>query len=117
MNQGLALGGTVVTLPRFDLEDFLRTLQDQKITRAFVAPPIVLALAKHPLVDSFDLSSLRSICSGAAPLDADLAQAAQDRLRKGAADGVTVVQGYGMTELSPVSHATPDESRMPAGVT
>src|SRR4051812_38522246 len=117
MNQGLQWGGAVVTLPRFDLEQFLRTIQDHKITRAFVAPPIVLALAKHPLVDQFDLSSLRSITSGAAPLDTDLAQAAQDRLRKGAADGVSVVQGYGMTELSPVSHTTPDASRLPDGVT
>ena len=58
MNQGLAWGGAVVTLPRFDLEDFLRTIQDHKITRAFVAPPILLALAKHPLVDQYDLSSL-----------------------------------------------------------
>jgi acyl-CoA synthetase (AMP-forming)/AMP-acid ligase II len=117
MNQGLALGGTVVTLPRFDLEDFLRTLQDQKITRAFVAPPIVLALAKHPLVDQFDLSSLRTITSGAAPLDEDLARACEQRLRKGAPDAVTVAQGYGMTELSPVSHTTPDAGMEPPGVT
>jgi acyl-CoA synthetase (AMP-forming)/AMP-acid ligase II len=117
MNQGLQWGGTVVTLPRFDLEQFLRTIQDQKITRAFVAPPIVLALAKHPMVDQFDLSSLRSITSGAAPLDEALAQAAQDRLRKGAADGVVVAQGYGMTELSPVSHTTPDATRLPEGLT
>ncbi|WP_448642003.1 AMP-binding protein [Geodermatophilus sp. URMC 63] len=116
MNQGLQWGGTVVTLPRFDLEQFLRTIQDQEITRAFVAPPIVLALAKHPMVDQFDLSSLRSITSGAAPLDEALAQAAQDRLRKGAADGVVVAQGYGMTELSPVSHTTPDATRLPEGV-
>ena len=52
MNQGLQWGATVVTLPRFDLEDFLRTIQDHKITRAFVAPPILVAFAKHPLVDS-----------------------------------------------------------------
>ncbi|MEX5719790.1 AMP-binding protein [Geodermatophilus maliterrae] len=117
MNQGLQWGGTVVTLPRFDLEQFLRTIQDQRITRAFVAPPIVLALAKHPMVDQFDLSSLRSITSGAAPLDEALAQAAQDRLRKGATDGVVVAQGYGMTELSPVSHTTPDVTRLPEGVT
>ena len=115
MNQGLQWGGTVVTLPRFDLEQFLRVIQDQKITRAFVAPPIVLALAKHPLVDSFDLSSLRSITSGAAPLDAELAQAAQDRLRKGATEGTAVGQGYGMTELSPVSHTTPEAGLEPAG--
>ncbi|MPQ97843.1 AMP-binding protein [Modestobacter sp. I12A-02628] len=115
MNQGLQWGGAVVTLPRFDLEQFLRTIQDQKITRAFVAPPIVLALAKHPLVDQFDLSSLVTINSGAAPLDESLAEAAQARLRKGADTGVTIAQGYGMTELSPVSHTTPDTGREPAG--
>jgi acyl-CoA synthetase (AMP-forming)/AMP-acid ligase II len=115
MNQGLQWGGAVVTLPRFDLEQFLRVIQDHKITRAFVAPPIVLALAKHPLVDTFDLSSLRSITSGAAPLDAALAQAAQDRLRKGADTGVNVGQGYGMTELSPVSHTSPEVGLEPAG--
>jgi acyl-CoA synthetase (AMP-forming)/AMP-acid ligase II len=117
MNQGLAWGGAVVTLPRFDLEDFLRTIQDHKITRAFVAPPILLALAKHPLVDKYDLSSLTSILSGAAPLDEQLALAVQDRLRKGADTGVTVAQGYGMTELSPVSHTTPDPGCEPPGVT
>jgi acyl-CoA synthetase (AMP-forming)/AMP-acid ligase II len=117
MNQGLAWGGAVVTLPRFDLEDFLRTIQDHKITRAFVAPPILLALAKHPLVDKYDLSSLTSIMSGAAPLDEQLAQAVQERLRKGADTGVSVAQGYGMTELSPVSHTTPDPGCEPPGVT
>jgi acyl-CoA synthetase (AMP-forming)/AMP-acid ligase II len=116
MNQGLAWGGAVVTLPRFDLEDFLRTIQDHKITRAFVAPPILLALAKHPLVDQYDLSSLTSITSGAAPLDEQLALAAEQRLRKGADTGVTVAQGYGMTELSPVSHTTPDLGAEPPGV-
>jgi acyl-CoA synthetase (AMP-forming)/AMP-acid ligase II len=115
MNQGLQWGGTVVTLPRFELEDFLRVIQDYKITRAFVAPPILLALAKHPLVDKYDLSSLKSIMSGAAPLDEQLALAAEQRLRKGADTGVTVAQGYGMTELSPVSHTTPDEGHEPPG--
>ncbi|TFV87206.1 4-coumarate--CoA ligase family protein [Blastococcus sp. CT_GayMR16] len=115
MNQGLQWGATVVTLPRFDLEDFLRTIQDYKITRAFVAPPILVAFAKHPLVGSYDLSSLRSILSGAAPLDEQLALAVEQRLRKGADDGVTVAQGYGMTELSPVSHTTPDPGHEPPG--
>lgn len=115
MNQGLAWGGAVVTLPRFDLEDFLRTIQDQKITRAFVAPPILLALAKHPLVDQYDLSSLTSILSGAAPLDEQLALAVQERLRKNSGNEVSVAQGYGMTELSPVSHTTPDLGCEPSG--
>ncbi|HYH24514.1 MAG TPA: 4-coumarate--CoA ligase family protein [Blastococcus sp.] len=115
MNQGLAWGAAVVTLPRFDLEDFLRTIQDHRVTRAFVAPPILLALAKHPLVDQYDLSSLVSINSGAAPMAESLALAVQDRLRKGADTGVSVTQGYGMTELSPVSHTTPDEGAEPPG--
>src|SRR4051812_26661783 len=115
MNQGLQWGGTVITLPRFDLEDFLRTIQDHKVTRAFVAPPILVALAKHPVVDQYDLSSLVSILSGAAPLDESLALAVEQRLRKGADTGVTVAQGYGMTELSPVSHTTPDEGHEPPG--
>jgi 4-coumarate--CoA ligase len=101
MNCGLRAGATVVTLPRFDLEQFLRAHQDYRITRSFVAPPIVLALAKHPLVDSFDLSHLRLVNSGAAPLKAELAAECGKRL------GCDVIQGYGMTELSPVSHLTP----------
>ena len=110
MNMALGSGATLVTMPRFDLTDFLRTLQDHKITVAFVAPPIVLALAKHPMVDEYDLSSLRFMLSGAAPLDADLAVACAKRL------GCAVVQGYGMTELSPVSHATnPEDESVPPG--
>ncbi len=98
MNCGLRAGATIVTLPRFDLEQFLRVHQDYRITRSFVAPPIVVALAKHPLVDKFDLSSLKQVLSGAAPLKASLADDCARRL------GCEVVQGYGMTELSPVSH-------------
>ena len=101
MNCGLRAGATVVTLPRFDLEQFLRAHQDYRITRSFVAPPIVLALARHPMIDKFDLSQLRLVNSGAAPLKAELAAEASKRL------GCEVIQGYGMTELSPVSHLTP----------
>lgn len=101
MNAALSQGGKVVTMERFDLEQFLQLSQDHKVARSFVAPPIVLALAKHPSVANYDLSSLQSVFSGAAPLGAELAEEAATRL------GCEVVQGYGMTELSPVSHATP----------
>jgi 4-coumarate--CoA ligase len=101
MNTGLRAGATVVTMPRFDLEQFLRLHQEHGITRSFVAPPIVVALAKHPLVDQFDVSHVRQVFSGAAPLSAELAAEAGARL------GCEVVQGYGMTEMSPVSHLTP----------
>jgi acyl-CoA synthetase (AMP-forming)/AMP-acid ligase II len=101
MNHALSYGATLVVLPRFDLTEFLTALAEQKVTRAYVAPPIVLALAKHPAVDGFDLSALRVVFSGAAPLDGELAAACAARL------GVAVQQGYGMTELSPVTHAQP----------
>ena len=113
MNLYLAKGGTLVTLPRFDLEVALRMIQTHRMKRFFVAPPVVLALAKHPLVDQFDLSSLTGVFCGAAPLGADLTQVAAARL------GCAVVQGYGMTEMSPISHFTPrNGSRLGAsGVT
>jgi acyl-CoA synthetase (AMP-forming)/AMP-acid ligase II len=101
MNISLWHGATVVTLPRFDLEQFLQTLQDYKVTRAHLVPPIVLALAKHPIVDKYQLS-LQRITSGAAPLSAELAEECATRLN------CIVKQGYGLTETSPVTHINPD---------
>ena len=60
---GLRAGATIVTMPRFDLEQFLDLLEEHASTRAYVVPPIALALAKHPAVDERDLSSLRTIMS------------------------------------------------------
>jgi len=110
MNTGLRAGATIITMPRFDLEQFLQLHQDYRITRSFVAPPIVVALAKHPLVDQYDLSALEQVFSGAAPLSAELA------LEAGARLGCEVVQGYGMTELSPVSQLTPPGQFKPGSV-
>jgi acyl-CoA synthetase (AMP-forming)/AMP-acid ligase II len=103
LNFGLYHGATIVTLPRFELEPFLETLQKYRVTFANVVPPIVLALAKHPAVGKYDVSSLRMVFSGAAPLGGDLAGACAARL------GCTVLQGYGLTETSPVTHACPTD--------
>ncbi|WP_327717762.1 4-coumarate--CoA ligase family protein [Streptomyces sp. NBC_00490] len=102
MNGPLRNGATVVVLPRFDLETFLAAIQNHRITGLYVAPPIVLALAKHPLVTQYDLSTLRYIISAAAPLDAKLAEACSQRLNL-----PPVGQAYGMTELSPGTHVVP----------
>lgn len=98
MNLYLSMGAGLVTLPRFDLALALGVLARERIEKLFVAPPVVLALAKHPLVAEHDLSALRFVLSGAAPLGGDLAQACAARL------GAEVTQGYGMTEASPVTH-------------
>lgn len=101
MNGLLANGVTIVTMPRFDLEQALTITQDRKVSWFFAVPPIVLGLAKHPIVDQYDLSSVKVVFSGAAPLSAELGEECAERL------GCAVVQGFGMTELSPVSHASP----------
>ena len=101
MNCALRAGDTVVTLPRFDFEVFLRMIAEHRVTRAYVAPPIVVALSKHPAVERYDLSSLRMINSGAAPLGDDLEAACRARVP------ARLQQGYGLTEASPVTHITP----------
>lgn len=101
LNHALQMGATVVTMPRFDLEQFLQLMQNHQITYAPLVPPIVLALAKHPLVDQYDLSKLEMITCGAAPLSEDLAAACSNRL------GCLLGQGYGLTETSPVTHVNP----------
>lgn len=103
LSMALRSGATVVTMPKFDLEQFLRLVQDHQMVNLYIVPPIILALAKHPVVDQFDLSSVRFVTSGAAPLPAPVAEACAERL------GCAVKQGYGMTELSPVSHITPQQ--------
>ena len=100
MNLALLRRATSVTLPRFELEAFLRVLQDWPIALAHIVPPIAVALAKHPIVDNYDLSNLRWLFSGAAPLGPQLTEAVQARL------SVRVRQGYGMTEASPATHYT-----------
>lgn len=101
LNLALAQRSSLVTMPRFDLAEFLRCLAEYRCSYVFIAPPIAVALAKHPMVDQYDLSSLQVVFSGAAPLDGALGKTVAERI------GVRVRQGYGMTEMSPVSHAIP----------
>jgi acyl-CoA synthetase (AMP-forming)/AMP-acid ligase II len=101
LNLGLYMGATIVTMPRFELEDFLRILQDYEVTLAPLVPPLVLAMSKNPLVEDYDLSKLKMIFSGAAPLSQALTRACTERI------GCIIRQGYGMTETSPVTHISP----------
>ncbi|WP_226436536.1 AMP-binding protein [Rhodococcus yananensis] len=101
LNAALYNRAALVTMPKFDLVEFLRIVSEQKCTYVFIAPPVAVALAKHPLVDQYDLSSVHTVFSGAAPLDRELGGAVARRL------GCRVRQGYGMSEMSPVSHAIP----------
>jgi acyl-CoA synthetase (AMP-forming)/AMP-acid ligase II len=105
MNWALSNGARIVVMSRFELETFLGALQDYGVTYLHLVPPILLALAKHPVVDQYDLSSLDAINSGAAPLGEGLASAVEERL------DCIVGQGYGLTETSPVTHHGPNQIR------
>jgi acyl-CoA synthetase (AMP-forming)/AMP-acid ligase II len=106
LNAALHARARLVVMRGFDLAEFVGNIQNHKCTIAFIAPPIAVALAKHPLIDDYDLSSLNVVMSGAAPLDADLGHAVAERV------GCRVVQAYGMSELSPASHVTPFDGGM-----
>ncbi|MEY8829816.1 AMP-binding protein [Sedimentitalea sp. XS_ASV28] len=101
INMHLAAGAGLVTMPRFDLEQFLDLCAKYRTRRMWIVPPIAIALAKHPIVDKYDLSAVEHVNSGAAPLGGDVAALVGRRLN------CVATQGYGMTELSPVSHLTP----------
>jgi len=112
MNLCLHQGGTVVTMPRFELEQYLQLVQKYGVTILHLVPPIVLALAKHPIVDDFKLSQVRGAFSAAAPLSDTVANAMFERL------GFRVSQAYGMTEVSGASHlgpTTPDKIKPASG--
>lgn len=91
----LASGATVVTMPRFDLERFLALIQEHRVTFVAVPPPVMAALAHHPTVGEYDLSSLELIVSGGAPLGDGLQRAVAERFPNAA-----VGQGWGMTETT-----------------
>ncbi|CAL1533737.1 unnamed protein product [Lymnaea stagnalis] len=106
----LYAGASVIYLPKFDPESFLRCLQDRKITLAYLVPPLIVFLAKQPMVDKFNLKSLETVFSGAAPLGEDLSVAFLKRLNH----GVSLNQGFGLTETSPLTNL--DYTRKPGSI-
>jgi len=99
-----AARSTLVLVPKFEPASFLQTVADYKVTAAFVAPPLVLFLCQSPMVAEYDISPLRWVMSGAAPLDAATQVSASKQLAP-----ALVFQAWGMTELSPIAlvDATP----------
>ncbi|KAF4315976.1 hypothetical protein BBO99_00001656 [Phytophthora kernoviae] len=87
-------GVTTVILPGFDPETFLSTVVKYKMPKLNLAPPLVTFLAKHPIVDKYDLSYVTHVGSGGAPLGKEVEHAVLDRL------DIQVLQGYGMTEFA-----------------
>ncbi|KAL8953867.1 MAG: hypothetical protein Q9222_000313 [Ikaeria aurantiellina] len=103
MHQAIFSGLTLIVMSQFSIEKFCATVQNLRITFAYIVPPIVLLLSKDPVVDKYDLSSLRMMNSGAAPLTSELVHAMYKRIK------CPVKQGYGLSETSPTTHNQPWE--------
>jgi long-chain acyl-CoA synthetase len=101
----LACGATQVVMERFDLLQSLELSEKYNVTFYFTVPPIILALANVP-VDLTKLKTVKYIFSGAAPLPIDPARRLQEKV------GATVVQGYGLTEASPLTHTQPRDPNL-----
>ena len=95
-------GQELITMPRFDLELFCHAVEKHRPHRAHLVPPIIIQLAKNPIVDKYDLSSLNMIVSGAAPLSKQTEQDVFNRI------GCRTKQAWGMSELSPLATCTSD---------
>jgi long-chain acyl-CoA synthetase len=101
MTGAISLGATQVIMSRFDMVEYCTLVERHRATVCFIVPPIVLGLAMSPEVEKHDFSSVRFFFSGAAPLAPDPARRMMQRT------GKPIIQGYGLTETSPVTHTNP----------
>ncbi|EFA76796.1 4-coumarate-CoA ligase [Heterostelium album PN500] len=102
-------GISSVSLPRFDALSFLKLIEKYKVTITFIAPPVAILFAKSPVVDKFDISSLRVLFSGAAPLSVSVENAIKQRF----GGRIHIKQAYGLSEASPAIVITPYGANKP----
>ncbi|KAH1067875.1 hypothetical protein J1N35_032862 [Gossypium stocksii] len=93
----LRVGAAILIMQKFEIVTLMELVEKYKVTIAPFVPPIVLAVSKSPVIDKYDLSSIRMVMSGAAPMGKELEDAVRDRL-----PNAKLGQGYGMTEAGPV---------------
>src|SRR5699024_8179754 len=93
------IAGKMILLPKFSAKEALQTIQKQRTTLFPGAPTIYVGLINHPVIEKYDLSSFEACISGSATLPLEV----QERFEK--LTGGRLVEGYGLTETSPVTHA------------
>ncbi|KAF2401496.1 acetyl-CoA synthetase-like protein [Trichodelitschia bisporula] len=101
VHQMLHRGFEAVVMPAFEMKTFLKAIQEHRITMVYVAPPVIVRLARDPEAEKYDLSSLLNITSGAAPLTGELVHAIHKKF------GIKITQAYGLSETSPTTHIQP----------
>ena len=97
--QTIHRGIELIVMPGFDMQTFLETVEKHQITFVYVAPPIIVRLSRDTMVDKYNLSSIKMMTSGAAPLTKELVEAVHKRLN------IKITQAYGLSETSPMTHA------------
>lgn len=106
----LRISNAVIILPKFDLVPYCALVEKYSATVSLLVPPIALLLAREPVVDKYNLSSLRLVLSGAAPLGKELEVELSKRI------GTSVTQAYGLTEASPTTHYCPLATPRPGSI-
>ena len=101
MNFAVYKAATMILLPRFNVEDTLKAIHKERPTLFPGAPTMYVALVNHPLTAKYDLSSIEACISGSAPLPLNVQEKFEELT------GGRLVEGYGLTESSPVTHANP----------
>jgi acyl-CoA synthetase (AMP-forming)/AMP-acid ligase II len=104
LNMALQVGATVIGMQRFDVDQFLDLIERHRVSRAYIVPAMAVALAEADITGR-DLTSLRHVLSAAAPLGTTLTEAVEQQL------GCSVTEGFGMTELSGITHLVPPFGR------
>jgi long-chain acyl-CoA synthetase len=109
MNWPICLGCTMTLVPRFEIKDFLKTITKARPTVAILVPTILTAMVNYPEISKYDLSSINYVVSGSAPLPVEI----MNRFEQ--LTGSVILEGYGLTESSPVTHVNPVKSKRKAG--
>jgi long-chain acyl-CoA synthetase len=109
MNWPICLGCTMTLVPRFEIKDFLKTITKARPTIAILVPTILTAMVNYPEISKYDLSSINYVVSGSAPLPVEI----MNRFEQ--LTGSVILEGYGLTESSPVTHVNPVKSKRKAG--
>jgi len=101
VNSPIYVGARVILLPRFDVDELLMTIEREKATVIYGAASMFISLINNPLINKYDLSSLKYIKAGAMPIPTEI----KEKWEK--VTGVTMVLGYGLSEASPETHNSP----------
>jgi long-chain acyl-CoA synthetase len=109
LNFSIVSGATQILLPRFDLDQVLQAINDYAPTIFPGSPTMYVAINNHPQVKEYNISSIKSCISGSAPLPVEVAQRFEQLT------GGRLVEGYGLSEASPVTHCNPMDGRARAG--